>query len=108
MQILTDTKTNTITIKQKRPYDDTNSIHDLASVERDRVIRMGEIFQYAVVPPGHATLRITRHIIFTEALKRYRSLVRRGFKGTCVFDRTGALVNDPRLYRIIMNQRSVV
>lgn len=107
MQILNDHINHTITIKRRDPLGE-NSFYDLASLERDRVIRMGEIFQYAVIPPDYTKARITRHIQFKDALRRYRQLIKRGFAGVAVFDRMGAYVHDPALYRAFVGKRVAV
>ena len=61
-----------ITIPQK--MSNTGSIHDLASDMYDRVIDMGDKYQFAVVCPAYYNIKSTRHSTFELALSQGRRM----------------------------------
>lgn len=88
-----------IIIKQK--MSGTGSIYDLASEMRDRVINMGNAFEYAVVGPSYYNAGSTRHKSAEAALKKLKSWSNDGYNGFFAVDLDGLLwdVNGDELVR---------
>ena len=76
-----------ITIQQK--MSGTGDICDIASSNYDRVINMGEDFQFAVVLPVYYRDGVTRHKTANAAIRVYKKLTHDGFNGACIISRDG-------------------
>ncbi len=81
------------TLKIKQKMSNTGTIYDIASDHGDININMGSRYNYVVIGPSYYNLGFTRHVAADSAIRAYKQLSNKGYRGVRVLDKDGQFMD---------------